>query len=485
MRHLRKLLILPFSLALVVAFAACAAQQPAAPTAAPTEAPQETAEEEMAEEEMAQDIVAIASGDERFSTLVTALSAADLVETLQGEGPFTVFAPTNDAFAALPEGTVEGLLQDIPALTDVLLYHVVAGEVMAADVVNLDSADTVQGSALPISVEDGKVMVGDAEVVITDIQASNGVIHVINAVLVPAAEEAMAEEEMAEEEMAETIVDIAVADERFSTLVTALTEAGLVETLQGEGPFTVFAPTDDAFAALPEGTVEGLLEDIPALTDVLLYHVVPGNVMAADVVNLDSADTVQGTPLDITVEDGAVMVNDAEVIITDIAASNGVIHVIDAVLVPAAEEAMAEEEMAEEEMTETIVGIAVADERFSTLVTALTEAGLVETLQGEGPFTVFAPTDDAFAALPEGTVEGLLKDIPALTDVLLYHVVAGEVMAADVVNLDSADTVQGTPLDITVEDGAVMVNDAEVIITDIAASNGVIHVIDAVLVPAQ
>jgi uncharacterized surface protein with fasciclin (FAS1) repeats len=357
---------------------------------------------------------------------------------------------------------------------------VVPGNVMAADVVNLDSADTVQGSALDISVEDGTVMINDAEVVITDIQASNGVIHVIDSVLIPAAEE-----EMAEEEMAQDIVAIAAGDERFSTLVTALTEAGLVETLQGDGPFTVFAPTDDAFAALPEGTVEGLLADIPALTDVLLYHVVPGKVMAADVVNLDFADTVQGSALGITVADGTVMINDAEVIIPDIEASNGVIHVIDSVLIPAAGEAMAEEEMAEEEMAQDIVAIAAGDERFSTLVTALTEAGLVETLQGEGPFTVFAPTDDAFAALPEGTVEGLLQDIPALTDVLLYHVVAGNVMAADVVNLDTADTVQGTAVDITVEDGKVMVNDAEVIITDIQATNGVIHVIDAVLVPAQ
>jgi len=337
MKHLTKLTALPLSLVLALIVGACAVQPPAAPPAAPAETEPETveevmAEEEMAEEEMEQDIVAIASGDERFSALVAALSAADLVETLQGEGPFTVFAPTDDAFAALPEGTVEGLLEDIPALTDVLLYHVVAGEVMAADVVNLDSADTVQGTALPISVEDGKVMVGDAEVVITDIAASNGVIHVIDTVLVPAAEEAMAEDEM---EMKQDIATIASGDERFSTLVTALSAADLVETLQGEGPFTVFAPTNDAFAALPEGTVEGLLEDIPALTDVLLYHVVAGNVMAADVVNLESADTVQGSALDISVEDGTVMVGNAEVIITDIPASNGVIHVIDAVLVPA------------------------------------------------------------------------------------------------------------------------------------------------------
>ena len=132
----------------------------------------------------------------------------------------------------------------------------------------------------------------------------------------------------------QTIVDIAVADGRFTTLVAAVQAAGLVETLQGEGPFTVFAPTDDAFAKLPAGTVDALLADIPALTDILLYHVVSGKVMAADVVNLDSATTVQGSDVAIKVDMGKVYVNDAQVIITDIVAANGVIHVIDTVLVP-------------------------------------------------------------------------------------------------------------------------------------------------------
>jgi uncharacterized surface protein with fasciclin (FAS1) repeats len=130
------------------------------------------------------------------------------------------------------------------------------------------------------------------------------------------------------------IVDTAVASGSFTTLVTAVQAAGLVETLKGEGPFTVFAPTDAAFAALPEGTLESLLADIPALTDILLYHVVPGKVMAADVVSLTSATTAQGSDLAILVEDGKVMINDAMVITTDIETSNGVIHVIDAVLIP-------------------------------------------------------------------------------------------------------------------------------------------------------
>ncbi|HKI53302.1 MAG TPA: fasciclin domain-containing protein [Anaerolineales bacterium] len=278
------------------------------------------------------------------------------------------------------------------------------------------------------------------------------------------------------------IVDTAVADGRFTTLVAAVTAADLVETLKSEGPFTVFAPTDDAFAALPEGTVESHLlpENKQALTDILLHHVVSGNVMAADVVNLESATTVLGKDVAIKVDGGKVYINDAEVIITDIETSNGVIHVIDSVLLPPSEE--------DAMMDKTIVDIAVADGRFNTLVAAVTAADLVDTLNGEGPFTVFAPTDDAFAALPEGTVENLLlpENKQALTDILLYHVVSGKVMAADVVGLTSAPTVLGQDITITVKDGNVFLNDTvQVIITDIEASNGVIHVIDAVLLPPQ
>ena len=286
---------------------------------------------------------------------------------------------------------------------------------------------------------------------------------------------------MPEPELAD-IVDTAVADGRFTTLAAALEAAGLVETLKGEGPFTVFAPTDDAFAALPEGTVESLLlpENKQALTDILTYHVVSGKVMAADVTALTSATTVLGKDVAIKVDMGNVYINEAKVIITDIETSNGVIHVIDAVLLPPTEEAVEE--------LQTIVEIAVADERFTTLVAALTAAELVDTLNGEGPFTVFAPTNDAFAALPAGTVESLLlpENKQALTDILLYHVVSGKVLAADVVTLTSAPTVLGKDVTITVKDGKVFLNDTvEVIITDIEASNGVIHVIDAVLLPPQ
>ncbi|MFO8035684.1 MAG: fasciclin domain-containing protein [Anaerolineales bacterium] len=446
-------------LAVVLLVSACAAP---ATEEVPTEAPQPTATpmpeptEEPTPEPTPEpvDIVDAAIADGRFTTLVAAVQAAGLVDALKAEGPLTVFAPTDDAFAALPEGTVDALLNDIPSLTDILLYHVVDGKVMAKDVVELTQAQTLQGQFVDIKVEDGNVFIDDAQVIITDIETANGVIHVIDAVIQPETRD---------------IVDVAAEDERFSTLVAAVQAAGLVDALKAEGPLTVFAPTDDAFAALPEGTVDALLNDIPTLTDILLYHVVDGKVMAKDVVELTQAQTLQGQFVDIKVEDGNVFIDDAQVIITDIETANGVIHVIDAVIQPE---------------TRDIVDVASEDGRFSTLVTAVQAAGLVDVLKAEGPLTVFAPTDDAFAALPEDTLNTLLgHNTPALADILLYHVVDGKVMAKDVIELSEAETLLGQNVSISVMDGKVMVNDAEVIITDLETSNGVIHVIDAVLIP--
>jgi len=443
---------------LTMVLAACGAQA----TPEPTPEPQPTSMPEPAvvpveELEMSGSIVDVAVEDGRFTTLVAAVEAAGLAETLSGEGSFTVFAPTDDAFAALPEGTVEALLADIPALTDILLYHVVEGEVMASDVSELSNAMTLQGQYVDIAVEDGAVMIDDAQVIITDIEASNGVIHAIDGVIMPESRD---------------IVDIAVEDGRFTTLVEAVQAADLVDALKGEGPLTVFAPTDDAFAALPEGTLEALLADIPALTDILLFHVVEGKVMASDVVELTNTPTLQGQYADIVFEDSKVMIEGAEVIITDIEAANGVIHVIDAVIQPESRD---------------IVDIAVEDGRFTTLVAAVEAAGLVDTLKSEGPFTVFAPTDAAFAALPEGTVESLLADTPALTSVLLYHVVPGKVMAAEAIGFDGQSVgtaLEGQSVDINVDMGNVYLNEnVKVIITDVETSNGVIHVIDAVLLP--
>jgi len=267
------------------------------------------------------------------------------------------------------------------------------------------------------------------------------------------------------------IVDTAIAAGSFETLVAAVQAAGLEDTLRGEGPFTVFAPTDDAFAALPEGTVEALLEDPDALAEILLYHVVAGEVLAEDVVTLDAATTVQGSDVDITVIEGGVMVNDANVVIPDVLASNGVIHVIDAVLLPPSEPEL------------DIVDTAIEAGSFNTLVTAVQAAGLEDALRGEGPLTVFAPTDAAFAALPDGTVEALLADPEALADILLFHVTAGALTAEDVLSRNQVLTLQGSRAAITVQDGNAFIENAQIVTTDIEASNGIIHVIDAVILP--
>jgi uncharacterized surface protein with fasciclin (FAS1) repeats len=303
---------------------------------------------------MAPSIVDIAAGEDIFSTLVAALTAGDLAEVLSGEGPFTVFAPTNAAFAALPEGTVEMLLmpENKALLQKILTYHVVSGTVTSSDLME-GAVPTVEGSDLMVSLTDG-VKVNNANVISADIMAGNGVIHVIDAVIMPPEEseaEAMPAETDMMEEVADApammmsstsvtpiplnIVELAAGNDTFSTLVAAVTAGDLVGTLSGEGPFTVFAPTNAAFAALPEGTIETLLmpENKALLQKILTYHVVSGNVTSGDLI-AGAVPTVQGSNVMVSMDDG-VQINDANVIAADVILSNGVIHVIDKVIMPA------------------------------------------------------------------------------------------------------------------------------------------------------
>ena len=271
-----------------------------------------------------------------------------------------------------------------------------------------------------------------------------------------------------------TVVEVVVDSENHNTLETAVVAAELVETLSGEGPFTVFAPTDDAFGALSSGTLDALLEDPSGdLTQILLYHVVSAKALAADLEDGQKLTTVGGGELTVSIKDGEVFINDAKVSTADIAASNGVVHVLDAVLLPPA-------------AANTVVDVVVNSENHNTLEAAVVAAGLVETLSGEGPFTVFAPTDAAFAALPEGTVETLLEDPTGdLTDILLYHVVGAKALSTDLSPDQSITTVNGADVTVTINDEGVFINEAKVTVADLEADNGVVHVIDAVLLPKE
>ena len=337
----------------------------------------------------------------------------------------------------------------------------------------------------------------------------------VKAPVVPEVVEPVVEPEVVEVTALMNIVETAVAAGNFNTLVAAVEAAGLAEVLSSDGPFTVFAPTDDAFALL--GEID--LEDVEALTRILTYHVVAGEYMAEEVADMVTITTLEGSDLTVEVTDEGVRVNGALVILADVVCSNGVIHVIDAVLIPLEEAEVTEvaepevvepvvepevvepvvepevvEPVVEPEVVEpvveppvevpallNIVETAVAAGNFNALVAAVEAAGLAEVLSSDGPFTVFAPTDDAFALL--GEID--LEDVEALARILTYHVADGNYMAEDVAIMATITTLEGSDLTVEVTDEGVRVNGALVILADVVCSNGVIHVIDAVLIPAE
>jgi transforming growth factor-beta-induced protein len=290
------------------------------------------------------DIVDVASNASQFSTLVAAVKAADLVSTLQGSGPFTVVAPTNTAFEALPAGVLSKLLLPVnkPELVKILKYHVVSGNnnstaltTVANSASPTNEVATVEGSKLKFTVSDTSLKINaNTTVTAANISATNGIIHQIDTVLLPPTFSVSS----LKDEVSNNIVQTAVAAPSFSTLVAAVKAAGLVDTLSGTGPFTVFAPTNDAFAKVPADVLAKLLlpENKDALVKVLTYHVVAGKVDASQVVKLTSAKTVQGSDVKIAVVDGKVKLNDTTTVLTtDIQASNGIVHSIDSVLLPA------------------------------------------------------------------------------------------------------------------------------------------------------
>jgi transforming growth factor-beta-induced protein len=269
---------------------------------------------------------------------------------------------------------------------------------------------------------------------------------------------------------------VATASEKAKTLTAAIKAAGLVETLQGTGPFTVFAPTDAAFAAI-QSDVDNLLkpENKEQLTKVLKCHVVSGKILAKDLKDGLTLMTLDGEKLTVSIMgDGRVMVGDVHVTTPDVMTTNGVIHVVDKVIMP---------KMAEKTVPKMDI-VAIASANAKTLAAAVTAAGLVETLQGAGPFTVFAPTDAAFAAIQKD-VDKLLKpeNKAKLSKVLTYHVVSGKMVAADLKDGQELVTVEGGKLKVSIKNGVVMVGNATVKMADVDASNGVIHVIDKVLMP--
>jgi len=519
-------------------------------------------------------IVDIAVASEDFETLVQAVQAAGLVEALSSPGPFTVFAPTDEAFAAALDSlglTAEELLADTAMLTDILLYHVVPAELMAADVVSAIEAGggtatvpTLQGSNLEVTLgEDGPVINGTVNVAVTDVDASNGVIHVIDGVLLPPATEEM--DDMTEVPMTHIrvhhfspdtpAVDVYVNGEVAISGLEFPNSTGWVDLAAGVyeiavapagtsiedaaiGPAEFELSVDNwiniaAVGSLEEGTlapaifVENMSAELAEENArVTVFHGIEGapavDVLAGGEViipDLNFPGTLNGNDGAFTIDapagtyDLSVVVDDTDTQILDLSGTTleaGMIYLVAAVGTPDAPQAavavvaasdimmdeMTEDTMAtEQSITDVVASSATSDTpEFTILLQAVQAAGLGETLASEGPFTVFAPTDAAFAAALDQlglTAEELLSDTELLTNVLLYHVVPAELMAADVIaavegagGTASVGTAQGSNIEVTLGENGPVINDTvNVISTDISATNGVIHVIDAVLLP--
>jgi len=432
-------------------------------------------------------IAEIAVATPELSTLVAAVTAASaagnidfLAAISDPDADLTVFAPTDDAFAALGDTLTAALADPGGLLTDVLAYHVLGTSEAAADLIAAGTATTLLGSDVTITVDDnGNVFINNSQVVLADVQAANGIVHVIDVVLLPPSDPAPLM----------TIAEIAVATPELSTLVAAVTAAsaaGNIDFLAAisdpDADLTVFAPTDDAFAALGDTLTAALADPGGLLTDVLAYHVLGTSEAAADLIAAGTATTLLGSDVTITVDDnGNVFINNSQVVLADVQAANGIVHVIDVVLLPPSDPAP----------LMTIAEIAVATPELSTLVAAVTAAsaaGNIDFLAAisdpDADLTVFAPTDDAFAALGDTLTAALADPGGLLTDVLAYHVLGTSEAAADLIAAGTATTLLGSDVAITVDDnGNVFINNSQVIIADVQAANGIVHVIDVVLLP--
>ena len=460
---------------------------------------------------------AVSTGE--HTSLVAALAHANLVGVLSGDGPYTVFAPTDSAFEEMGLNLSDfDTDEENATLAMILSYHVTMGSVMSSDLSDGMEVNTLIQEPITVNFygEDTVVLNGDATVTSANVETSNGIIHIIDKVLMPPSLTTvtppvgeicydmdthtvdLSKTEETCDEMWIPSVDIpttAAATTIHTSLVAALEKANLTTALKGEGPFTVFAPSDAAF------TAAGIsLDDFDAdtLANILTYHVVSGKVMSTDLSNGMMATALNGGTLVFSISEGNVSVNGANVILANVPVSNGVIHVIDKVMIPPAGEICYDPVSHTVDVTKTadtcdkswipsvdIPTTAAATTIHTSLVAALEKANLTTTLKGEGPFTVFAPTDEAF------TAAGINLDdydtdekIAALADILLMHVVSGKVMSSDLTDGMEATALSGDTLSFMIGD-TVSVNDATVIIADVPVSNGVIHVIDKVLMPVK
>ena len=442
-------------------------------------------------------------GSSDHTLLEVAIDSCGLGGTLSGSGPFTLFAPTDAAFNALPTGTLAALLNDVPLLTNILLHHVVGDSVMSGMLSNGQVVTTLLNTDVTVTINSSGVYIDNALVTVADIIADNGVVHVIDAVLLPNPgctdpnatnyDPAAIIDDGSCVYATNTVYDVVVTSADHSVLEIGIDTCGLDGYLSGPGPFTLFAPTDAAFNALGSGTLLSLLNDVPLLTNILLHHVVGDSVMSGMLSNGQVVTTLLNTDVTVTINSSGVYIDNALVTVADIIADNGVVHVIDAVLLPNPgctdpnatnyDPAAIIDDGSCVYATNTVYDVVVTSADHSVLEIGIDTCGLDGYLSGPGPFTLFAPTDAAFNALGPVTLLALLADLPQLANILKHHVVADSVMSGMLSNGQIITTLLGTDVTVTITPSGVYIDNAMVTVADIVADNGVVHVIDAVLLP--
>ncbi|OED37635.1 hypothetical protein AB833_22810 [Chromatiales bacterium (ex Bugula neritina AB1)] len=425
---------------------------------------------------------AIAAGN--FTTLNAALEAAGLNTLLaddSAEASYTVFAPTDAAFAALGQPAIDALLADTDRLTDVLLYHVLPSTVNAEAATALAGTTiTMQnGDPAALSLDGQQLRINTANITTADVIASNGIIHVIDAVLIPPNDATSADD----------LMTVIRADANFSTLVAAIEATGLEATLSDvSAEFTVFAPNNAAFTALGTDTVTSLLADPDTLRNILLYHVISGQrVDSITAISLagSSVAAANGSDLAISVNQGNLLINTSAVTRADIPATNGVIHEINTVLTVPADSASNGDGNGNGDTAANLTAMLADEPDYSNLLSLLQSTGLDVTLADTATnYTIFAPDNAAFAALNATMLAGLTEDPTSLEAVLLSHVIPNSsITAADATALagSTVTMADGTVRTITLTDGNLSIDGATITGTELTAGNGVIHRIDTLL----
>jgi len=417
--------------------------------------------------EWEQNIVQIAQSDPNLSTLVDALVAANLTGVLSGDGPFTVFAPTNAAFAKLDPAILNNIISTPSLLTALLQYHVVSGSVTSDMLTNGAVPTLLSGQSIDVDLANGVTLNGSSKVTSADIMATNGVIHIIDEVLLP------------EDFVSQTIVQIAASNPDFSTLVSILSKPELADLLAAANDptqdLTVFAPNNAAFDAVLAALGKDSVDDLPVglLREIVQYHILGGAVFSDQLTNGDVPTLLENESVTVDLTDG-VKINNSNVTAPDIEAINGVIHAIDAVLLPS--------------YVATAVGtiseVILFDPDYTILVAALRKAELLNTVSTTDNLTLFAPDNAGFVAAGITSLDGLDKE--ALTPVLLYHVLGAKVLSSQLPADGMATTLSGDEKIYLgyLNDGVVLINGlTQITAVDMEKSNGVVHKINRTLLP--